>query len=384
MRFDTQCVRAGISPDPSTGAIVPPIFQSATYVLEEVGKTKGYDYTRSSNPTRATLEAALAGVEGGKYAACFASGMSAVDAVLRTLSSGDHVVCSDDVYGGVSRLFNTILTRHGMSFSYVNTSQPELVREAMRPNTKLIWIETPTNPLLKVSDVEVLAKIAHERGIKLAVDSTFATPALLRPFEWGADIVMHSTTKYLSGHNQIIGGAVITNDPDFNTAMHYQQKAIGAVPSPFDCWLTLAGLKTLHLRMARHSANGLQVARYLEAHAQVARVSYPGLESHPGHAVAKRQMSGFSGMISFELKGGIAAGRALMNAVKLCSLAESLGAVETMITHPATMTHVDVPVADRHARGLTDGLVRLSVGIEDCADIIADLEQALVIAARAR
>jgi cystathionine beta-lyase/cystathionine gamma-synthase len=382
MRFDTRCVRAGISPDPSTGAIVPPIFQTATYVLEEVGKTKGYDYTRSSNPTRATLEAALAGIEGGKFAACFASGMSAVDAVIRTLAAGDHVVCSDDVYGGVSRLFNTILTRHGLSFTYVDTSRPGLVREALRPNSKMIWIETPTNPLLKVSDVAALATIAHDRGIKLAVDSTFATPVLLRPFEWGADIVMHSTTKYLSGHNQIIGGVVITNDADFNAAMHYQQKAIGAIPSPFDCWLTLAGLKTLHLRMARHSQNGLEVARFLEGHRLVARVSYPGLESHPGHAVAKRQMSAFSGMISFELKGGLETGRALMNAVKLCSLAESLGAVETMITHPATMTHVDVPVADRVARGLTDSLVRLSVGLEDAHDIIADLEQALAVAAK--
>ena len=384
MKFETKCVRAGIHPDPSTGAIVPPIFQSATYVLEEIGKNKGFDYTRSSNPTRATLEAALAGVEGGKFAACFSSGMAAVDAVVRTLSSGDHVVCSDDVYGGVSRLFNTIMVRHGLTFTYVDTSKPGLVKEAMRPNTKLLWIETPTNPLLKVSDVEALAKIAHDRGLKLSVDSTFATPALLRPLEWGADIVMHSTTKYLSGHNQIIGGAVITNDPDFGAKMHYQQKAIGAVPSPFDCWLTLAGLKTLHLRMARHSENGLKVAKYLEGHSVVSRVSYPGLESHPGYAVAKRQMSAFSGMISFELKGGIPAGKALMNSVRLCSLAESLGAVETMITHPATMTHVEVPAADRHARGLTDGLVRLSVGIEDAQDIIDDLEQALAIAAKAK
>jgi cystathionine beta-lyase/cystathionine gamma-synthase len=383
MEFDTRCVRAGIRPDPSTGAIVPPIFQTATYVLEEVGKNKGYDYTRSSNPTRATLEAALAGVEGAKAAACFASGMSAVDAVVRTLRAGDHVVCSDDVYGGVSRLFNTIMTRHGLSFTYVDSSSPELVREAIGPSTKLVWIETPTNPLLKVSDVEALAAIAHDRGIRLAVDSTFATPALLRPLEWGADIVMHSTTKYLSGHNQIIGGAVLANDTDFIATMHYQQKAIGAVPSPFDCWLTLAGLKTLHLRMARHSDNGLAVAKFLEAHPLVARVSYPGLPSHPGHAVAARQMSGFSGMISFELRGGLEAGRTLMNSVELCGLAESLGAVETMITHPATMTHVEVPVADRHARGLTDGLVRLSVGIEDPRDIIADLEQALaVVAAR--
>jgi len=383
MEFDTRCVRAGISPDPSTGAIVPPLFQTATYVLEEVGKSKGFDYTRSSNPTRATLENALAGVEGAKHAACFSSGMSAVDAVMRTLSSGDHVICSDDVYGGVSRLFNTILTRHGMSFTYVNTSEPELVQKALRPNTKMVWIETPTNPLLKVSDVEALAKIAHAHGIPLAVDSTFATPALLRPMEWGADITMHSTTKYLSGHNQIIGGAVLSNDPEFYAKMRYQQKAIGAIPSPFDCWLTLAGLKTLHLRMARHSANGLEVAQFLEAHPQVARVSYPGLPSHPGHLVARRQMSAFSGMISFELKGGIPAGKALMNAVELCSLAESLGAVETMITHPATMTHAEVPVADRHARGLTDGLVRLSVGIEDPKDIIADLGQALDVASRA-
>ena len=377
MRFDTKCVRGGVEPDPTTGAIVPPIYQSATYVLEEVGRDKGYDYTRSSNPTRATLEAALATVEGAKHAACFASGMSAVDAVLRTLDSGDHVVSSDDVYGGVSRLFNTILERHGLSFTYVDTSYPERVEEAIRPNTKLVWIETPTNPLLKVSDVQAVADAAHARGIPLGVDSTFATPALLRPLEWGADIVMHSTTKYLSGHNQIIGGCVLTNDADFHEKMRYQQKAIGAIPSPFDCWLTISGLKTLSLRMARHCSSGLAVARFLEAHPKVARITYPGLESHPRHEVAKRQMSGFSGMISFELVGGIEAGRTLMNSVRLCSLAESLGAVETMITHPATMTHADVPREDRIARGLNDSLVRLSVGIEDPADIISDLTQAL-------
>ena len=377
MRFDTKVVRGAISPDPTTGAIVPPIYQTATYVLEEVGRTKGYDYTRSSNPTRATLEGALASVEGAAHAAAFASGMSAVDAVLRTLGAGDHVVCSDDVYGGVSRLFNTILTRHGMSFTYVDTSYPSRVVEAIRPETKLVWIETPTNPLLKVSDVEALAEVAHKRGIPLAVDSTFATPALLRPLELGADIVMHSTTKYLSGHNQIIGGVVLTNDDEFQAKMRYQQKAIGAIPSPFDCWLVLSGLKTLHLRMARHSSNGLAVAQYLEAHPNVQRVIYPGLPSHPGHAVAAKQMKAFSGMITFELRGGIEAGRSLMNSVRLCALAESLGAVETMITHPATMTHVDVPAEVRHARGLTDSIVRLSVGIEDPADIIDDLAQAL-------
>ena len=377
MRFDTRCVRAGITPDPTTGAIVPPIYQSATFVLEEVGRDKGFDYTRSSNPTRQTLEAALAAVEGGKHAACFASGMSAVDAVMRTLSAGDHVVSSDDVYGGVSRLFNTVLKRYGVTFTYVDSSHPDRVAAAIQPNTKMVWIETPTNPLLKVSDVRAVAAVAHAAGIPLAVDSTFATPALLRPLEWDADIVMHSTTKYLSGHNQIIGGVVITNDDAFHEQMRYMQKAIGAVPSPFDCWLTLAGLKTLSLRMARHSSSGLQVAQFLDAHPKVASVTYPGLPSHPGHAVAKAQMSGFSGMISFQLTGGLEAGRTLMNSVQLCALAESLGAVETMITHPATMTHVDVPRDDRIARGLTDSLVRLSVGIEDPADIIDDLARAL-------
>lgn len=377
MRFDTLCVRAGIEPDPTTGAIVPPIYQSATYVLEEVGRDKGFDYTRSSNPTRSTLEAALAAIEGAAHCAAFASGMSAVDAVARTLDSGDHVVCSDDVYGGVSRLFNTVLARHGLSFTYVDSSHPARVAEAIRPNTKLVWIETPTNPLLKVSDVEALAKVAHDAGLPLGVDSTFATPALLRPLELGADIVMHSTTKYLSGHNQIIGGAVLTNDAAFHDEMRYLQKSVGAIPSPFDAWLTIAGLKTLSLRMQRHSDNGLRIARFLQAHPKVAEVRYPGLESDPGHAVASRQMSGFGGMISFELTGGLEAGRALMNAVRLCDLAESLGAVETMITHPATMTHAEVPREDRIARGLSDSLVRLSVGIEDPADIEGDLAQAL-------
>ncbi len=377
MKFDTRCVRAGVTPDPTTGAIVPPIFQSATFVLEEVGRDKGFDYTSASNPTRATLEAALAAVEGAAHCATFASGMSAVDAVIRTLSAGDHVVSSDDVYGGVSRLFNTILSRQGFEFTYVDSSDPQLVADAIQTNTKMVWIETPTNPLLKVSDVKAVADVAHAHGIPLAVDSTFATPALLRPLEWDADIVMHSTTKYLSGHNQIIGGAVLTNDPAFHDQMRFQQKAIGAIPSPFDTWLTLTGLKTLHLRMERHSANGLAVAQFLEAHPKVSRVSYPGLESHPGHNVAKAQMSGFSGMISFELHGGVDAGRTLMNSVELCALAESLGAVETMIPHTATMTHADVPDDERNARGLTDGLVRLSCGIEDAADIQADLARAL-------
>ncbi len=377
MKFDTKVVRAGITPDPTTGAIVPPIYQTATYVLEEVGRDKGFDYTRASNPTRQTLEHQLASLDGGKYGVCFSSGMASVDSCLKLLKAGDHVVCSDDVYGGVSRHFNNVLTRYNLHFTYVDTSKPEKVEEAIRPETKLLWVETPTNPLLKVTDVEVMARLAKSHNLYFGVDSTFATPVFLRPLELGADIVLHSTTKYLSGHNQLIGGVVITNREDIFEEMKFIQKTIGAVPSPFDCWLTMLGVKTLHLRMKKHASNAQLVAEFLEAHAKVERVTYPGLPSHPQYDVAKKQMDGFSGMISFELVGGISAGKTVMNSVKLCGLAESLGAVETMITHPATMTHADVPKEERHARGLTDGLVRISVGIEDPEDIIADLEQAL-------
>ena len=377
MKFDTKIVRAGITPDPTTGAIVPPIYQTATYVLPEIGRDLGFDYTRSANPTREILENNLAAIEGGKFGTCFASGMSAVDSVLKLLNKGDHVVCSDDVYGGVSRHFNNILVNYGLTFTYVDSSNPENVENAITSETKLLWVETPTNPLLKVTDLSAMSKIANDHGILFGVDSTFATPVFLRPFEFGADIVMHSTTKYISGHNQIIGGIIITNDEEIHEKMKFVQKTIGAVPSPFDCWLTLLGVKTLHLRMKRHASNAQVVAEFLESHPQVEKITYPGLESHPQYAVAKEQMDGFSGMISFELKDGIPAGRTLMNSVKLCSLAESLGAVETMITHPATMTHVDVPEEERHARGLTDGLVRISVGIEDVDDIIDDLKHAL-------
>ena len=377
MKFDTKVVRAGILPDPSTGAIVPPIYQSATYVLEEVGKDKGYDYTRASNPTREVLENNLAALDGGKYGICYASGMAAVDSMMKLFTSGDHIICSDDVYGGVSRLYNNLLVNYDLSFTYVNSSNPQEVEEAIQENTKLIWIETPTNPLLKVTDLDAVGKIAKKHGILYGVDSTFSTPALLRPLEFGADITMHSTTKYLSGHNQIIGGVLITNNEELSEKFKFIQKTVGAVPSPFDCWLTLIGVKTLHLRMERHASNAQAVAEFLESHPQVEKITYPGLKSHPQYEVAKEQMDGFSGMISFELKGGIPAGTTVMNNVKLCSLAESLGAVETMITHPATMTHVDVPAEERHARGLSDGLVRISVGIEDPDDIIDDLKQAL-------
>ncbi len=377
MKFDTKIVRAGIEPDPTTGAIVPPIYQTATYVLPEVGRDLGYDYTRSANPTRQMLEEQLAAIEGGKYGICFASGMATVDSCMKLLKAGDHVVCSDDVYGGVLRYFNQILVNYDLHFTYVDSSDPVKVQDAVRPETKMLWVETPTNPLLKVTDLAAMAQIAKEHDLLYGVDSTFATPVFLRPLEFGADMVVHSTTKYLSGHNQLIGGIVITNREDISEEMKFVQKTIGAVPSPFDCWLTSLGVKTLHLRMERHTANGQIVAEFLEAHPKVAKVTYPGLPSHPQHEVAKAQMDGFSGMISFELEGGIAAGKILMNRVKLCALAESLGAVETMITHPATMTHVDVPAEERLARGLTDGLVRISVGIEDPDDIVADLEQAL-------
>ena len=377
MKFDTKVVRAGISPDPTTGSILPPIYETATYVLPEVGRDLGFDYTRSSNPTRQVLEENLAAIDSGQYAVRFASGMSAVDACFKLLTKGDHIVCGDDVYGGVTRLLDNVTVQQGIDVSYVDTTNADAVRSVITPKTRMLWIETPTNPLLKVSDLEEMVKIARENNILLGVDSTFATPVFLRPLEFGADIVMHSTTKYLAGHNQIIGGVIVTNHQHVFEKMKYIQKTIGAVSSPFDCWLNLSGLKTLHLRMKRHEESALAIAEFLEGHAKIDRVLYPGLSSHPQHTVAKAQMSGYSGMIAFELTGGTDAGKRLMNNVQLCGLAESLGSVETMITHPASMTHVDVPAEDRRKRGLTDGLVRLSVGIEDVDDIIADLESAL-------
>jgi len=377
MKFDTKVVQAGVTPDPTTGAILPPLYQTATYVLEEVGKDKGFDYTRSSNPTRQVMEEILAVLDGGKFGIAFASGMSAVDSCMKLLKAGDHVICSDDVYGGVSRHFNQILVNYDLHFTYVDSSNAANIENAIQSNTKLIWIETPTNPLLKITDLETVGNIAKKHNILFGVDSTFATPVFLRPLEFGADLVMHSTTKYLSGHNQLIGGVVITNREDLFDQLKFVQKTIGAVPGPFDCWLTILGIKTLDLRMKKHDSNAQTVAEYLEAHPKILSVTYPGLPSHPAHETAKKQMSGFSGMISFELTGGIPAGKIVMNSVKLAKLAESLGAVETMITHPATMTHADVPKDEREARGLTDGLVRLSVGIENPDDIIADLEQAL-------
>jgi cystathionine gamma-lyase len=377
MKFDTKVLHAAIKPDLTTGSIVTPLHQTATYVMEEVGKDKGFDYARSANPTRQIMEDHLAALDSGKYGVAFSSGMAAVDSCLKLLKTGDHVICSDDVYGGTYRLFNQLLINYDLHFTYVDTSFPDKIEKAIRPETKMIWAETPTNPLLKITDLNAVAKIAKKHDLIFGIDTTFITPVFLRPLEFGADLVIHSTTKYLSGHSQLIGGVVITNREDLFDQLKFVQKTVGAIPSPFDCWLTLLGVKTLDIRMKKHASNAQGVAEFLENHPKVASVTYPGLPSHPMHQVAKEQMSGFSGMISFELTGGISAGKTLMNSVQLAQIAESLGSVETMIAHPTTMTHAAIPKEERLASGLTDGLVRLSVGIENVNDIIHDLEMAL-------
>ena len=377
MKFDTKVLHAAIKPDLTTGSIVTPLHQTATYVMEEVGKDKGFDYARSANPTRQIMEDHLAALDSGKYGVAFSSGMAAVDSCLKLLKSGDHVICSDDVYGGTYRLFNQLLINYDLHFTYVDTSFPDKIEKAIRPETKMIWVETPTNPLLKITDLNAVAKIAKKHDLIFSIDTTFITPVFLRPLEFGADLVIHSTTKYLSGHSQLIGGTVITNREDLFDQLKFVQNTVGAIPSPFDCWLTLLGVKTLDIRMKKHASNAQGVAEFLENHPKVASVTYPGLPSHPMYQVAKKQMSGFSGMISFELTGGISAGKTLMNSVQLAQIAESLGSVETMIAHPATMTHTAIPKEERLASGLTDGLVRISVGIENVNDIIHDLEIAL-------
>ena len=377
MKFDTKVLHAAIKPDLTTGSIVTPLHQTATYVMEEVGKDKGFDYARSANPTRQMMEDHLAALDSGKYGVAFSSGMAAVDSCLKLLKTGDHVICSDDVYGGTYRLFNQLLINYDLHFTYVDTSFPDKIEKAIRPETKMIWAETPTNPLLKITDLNAVAKIAKKHDLIFSIDTTFITPVFLRPLEFGADLVIHSTTKYLSGHSQLIGGMVITNREDLFDQLKFVQKTVGAIPSPFDCWLTLLGVKTLDIRMKKHASNAQGVAEFLENHPKVASVTYPGLPSHPMYQVAKEQMSGFSGMISFELTGGISAGKTLMNSVQLAQIAESLGSVETMIAHPATMTHTAIPKGERLATGLTDGLVRISVGIENLNDIIHDLEMAL-------
>jgi cystathionine beta-lyase/cystathionine gamma-synthase len=375
-RFPTICIHAGQTPDPGTGAIITPIFQTSTYVQEELGKHKGYEYARTQNPTRAALEANIAAIEGGKAAFAFASGMAAIDAITTMLKAGDHVVVTDNTYGGTFRLFDKVLTRYQLEFSYVDTSRPELIEGAMRPNTKMLFVETPTNPVLRLTDIARAAEIARARAVRLVVDNTFASPVIQQPIALGADIVTHSTTKYLNGHSDSIGGVVIAARDEDVEWLKFIQNAAGAILSPFDSWLVLRGTKTLTLRMAQHNANGQAIAEFLATHPKVEQVIYPGLPSHPQHDLAKRQMRGFGGMVTFDV-GTFEAARRVCNRVRLMSLAESLGGVETLISHPATMTHASVPAERRREIGLTDSMVRISAGIEDVADLIDDLKQAL-------
>jgi cystathionine beta-lyase/cystathionine gamma-synthase len=375
-RFSTICIHAGQTPEPGTGAIITPIFQTSTYVQEELGKHKGYEYARTQNPTRAALEANIAAIEGGTAAFAFASGMAAIGAITTMLKAGDHVVVTDNTYGGTFRLFDKVLTRYRLEFSYVDTSQPDLVERAMQPNTKMLFVETPTNPVLRLTDIAKTAAIARAHQARLVVDNTFASPVLQQPLALGADLVTHSTTKYLNGHSDSIGGVVIAARDEDVEWLQFIQNAAGAILSPFDSWLVLRGTKTLTLRMAQHNANGMALAEFLATHPKVTQVIYPGLASHPQHDLAKRQMRGFGGMVSFDV-GTFAAARDVCNRVKLMSLAESLGGVETLISHPATMTHASVPPERRKEIGLTDSLVRISAGIEDVADLIDDLKQAL-------
>ncbi len=376
MGFATDAIHVGQEPDPATGAIIVPIYQTSTFVQEELGKHKGYEYARTSNPTRTSLERNLAALELGRSGLAFASGMAAVNAVMSLLKAGDHVVAGHNLYGGTLRLFERVLKDFGLSFSYANTCRLEEVERTLRPNTRLLYVETPTNPLMEITDISACAALAHKHGILVAVDNTFMSPYFQRPLELGADIVIHSTTKYLNGHSDGVGGAVILNDPQLDERLRFIQNAAGAILGPFDSWLVLRGVKTLAVRMRRHNENGLAVAHHLQDHPKVKNVHYPGLASHPQYQLAKKQMTGFGGMLSFET-GSLENARTVLKSVRLCSLAESLGGVETLISHPATMTHASLPPDERRRVGITDGLLRISVGIEDVEDIIADLDRAL-------
>ena len=373
--FATRAIHVGQEPDPATGAVAVPIYQTSTFAQEEVGVHKGYDYARSGNPTRTALETALASLEGGKHGLAFASGLAAETTVLLALlKSGDHIVCGDDVYGGTYRLLMRVFADKGIAADFVDTSDANKVEAAIRPNTRLVWLETPTNPLLKLADIAAIAAIARRRGALLLVDNTFASPAIQRPLELGADIALHSTTKYLGGHSDVVGGALLLNDDDLHARLKFVQNAAGGVPGPFDCWLVLRGIKTLALRMKQHSENALAVARFLQEHSAVERVIYPGLDSHPQYELALRQMHDSSGMLSCVLRGGEAAAREMVRRTRLFTLAESLGGVESLIELPAAMTHASVAGSPLE---VPPGLVRLSVGIEEANDLIEDLAQAL-------
>ena len=377
-KIATKFIHAGAEPDPSTGAIMTPIFQTSTYVQESPGHHKGYEYARSQNPTRAALEKALAIIENGKYGLAFSSGVAATDAVIKLLSPGDEVIAAADMYGGTYRLFTKIFEKFGISFKYVDTTHVENVSNAISPKTKLIWIETPTNPLMNITDIAAVSAISKQAGAILCVDNTFASPYLQNPLDLGADIVMHSSTKYLGGHSDVIQGALIMNDESLKDQLYFIQKSCGAVPGPFDCFLVLRGIKTLHVRMKQHCENGIAVANYLRSHEKVEKVFWCGFTDHPNHDIAKKQMRGFGGMLSFTLKDtSVEAAMKVLSGTTLFSLAESLGGVESLINHPASMTHASIPREERIKNGLTDGLIRLSVGIEDAEDLIEDLKQAI-------
>jgi len=374
--FATKAIHVGQEPEPATGAVTVPIYATSTYVQEEIGKHKGYEYSRVSNPTRDRLETNLAALEGGVAAKVFASGMAAINAITSMLKAGDHVVAGRNLYGGTPRLFNQVLANFGLTFTYVDTSEQYKVEQALQKNTRLVFLETPTNPLMELCDIRAISDLCHRHGAEVVVDNTFMSPYFQRPIELGADMVVHSTTKFLNGHSDGIGGVVVCTKPEQAEKLAFLQKAAGAILSPFECWLILRGVKTLAVRMAQHDRNGREVAEYLSKHLKVRKVFYPGLLDHPQHELAKRQMRGFGSMIAFET-GSLSNANAMLRKVRVCSLGESLGGVETLISHPATMTHAAVGEEGRRKIGITDGMVRISVGIEDVEDILADLQQAL-------
>ncbi len=374
--FGTRAVHAGQHPDPTTGAIMTPVYQTSTYVQPELGRHLGYEYARTQNPTREALERNVAALESSTYGLAYASGLAAHDTMIKMFSSGDHVVCGENVYGGTFRLFDRVISRMGIEFTFVDSANLDEIRAALRPNTRLVHVETPTNPMMRLTDIAAAAEMAHEAGAWLSVDNTFASPYNQRPLELGADIAIHSTTKYINGHSDMVGGLIVTSSDEIHEQLRFLQNAAGAIPGPWDCWLALRGTKTLHLRMAAHNATGQRIAEWLEGHPKVQRVFYPGLPSHPQHELATRQMRGFTGMITIET-GSLENARKIVNSTRIFALAESLGGVESLIGHPVLMTHASVPVDRRQAMGLSDGIVRLSCGVEDTDDLIADLEQAL-------
>jgi cystathionine gamma-synthase/cystathionine gamma-lyase len=378
--FATKAIHSGQEADPATGALITPIYQTSTFVLDELGKNKGYQYARTHNPTRTALEECIAALENAKYGIASSSGLAAAHTVLNLLSAGDHVVVGEDVYGGVYRLFEKVLKRYALEFTYVNARDLSAVEGAIKANTKLVWLESPTNPLLRLADLKAIARITKRHNVLLAVDNTFATPYFQKPLDLGADIVIHSTTKYLSGHSDVIGGAIVTSVDELFDNLKFHNNAIGSVPGPFDCFLILRGLKTLALRMKEHERNAFTVARYLEKHPAIESVYYPGLPNHPQFELAKEQMTGFGGMVSCVVKGGLEAAKNVVSNTQLFQLAESLGGVKSLICHPASMTHAPIPKDIREQCGIVDGLIRLSVGIEEADDLLRDLEQALTIA----